>query len=121
MMSNSNLQQRITKLEQNQQAQEQQLPSFVYFTGGQISERIAQELAFEQYKDINSDNELIQSFKTVDDLFEYAQANPSNAPQILNGVFVNLGNKQPHENAYKGLYDPETGIDISLLDERGLA
>ena len=122
-MTNPTLQQRIAKLEDSLVKDKDlpPLPVFAYYTMGRDSEQLKQldiNKAFDDYRQRHADNELVQSFKTVDDLFSYVEQSDEAKSTIISVVFDDMRKKRPHENAYKGLNTVETVIDISTAKEQ---
>lgn len=122
-MTNPTLQQRIATLENNliKGKDIAPLPTFVYYTLKRDSEQAKQldiDKAFIEYKDRHADNELVQSFRTVDDLFNYVEDNDEAKSNIISVVFEDMRKKRPHINPSKPLCDTETIVDLSNTDEQ---
>lgn len=122
-MTNPTLQQRIATLENNliKSKDIAPLPTFVYYTSGQDSEQAKQldiDKAFIEYKDRHIDNELVQSFRTVDDLFNYVENNDEAKNTIISVVFENMRKKRPRTSLSKPLYDAETIVNPPKTNEQ---
>lgn len=122
-MTNPTLQQRIATLENNliKGKDIAPLPTFVYYTLGRDSEQLKQldiAKAFNEYKERHADNELVQSFNTVDDLFGYVENNDEAKSTIISVVFEDMRKKRPHISPSKPSYDGETIVDLSKSSEQ---
>lgn len=122
-MTNPTLQQRIATLENNliKGKDIAPLPTFVYYTLGRDSEQKKQldiDKAFIEYKERHADNELVQSFRTVDDLMSYVENNDEAKSTIISIVFEDMRKKRPHISPSKPSYDAETVLDLSKVSEQ---
>ena len=122
-MTNPTLQQRIAKLEDSLVKDKDlpPLPVFVYYTMGRDSEQLKQldiNKAFDDYRQRHADNELVQSFKTVDDLFSYVEQSDEAKSTIISVVFEDMRKKRPHISPSKPSYDGETIVDLSKSREQ---
>lgn len=122
-MTNPTIQQRLARVEQKLTEGKNipPLPTFVYYTTGLDSEQAKKldiDKAFNEYKQRHADNETIQGFKSVDDLFKYVEQSDEAKGTIISVVFEDMRKKRPHISPSKPSCDDETVIDLSRTEKQ---